>query len=414
MAAGDFLQLLETLNVVLQILAPRAGPGRGNRVRSLHKASHHRMGLHVVVVGLDGMNDVFLLLVLSGKFHAQLHMGAFHLVVHGLAQIVKQARPLGGLRVRAQLYGHHTGDVADLDGVLQNVLAVAGAVMKPAQHLHKLRMEIAHAGFKHGALALGLNHGVHFPAGLFHHLLNVSGVNAPVGNKLFQRQPGNLPADRLKAGNGNGLRRVVDNQVHAGQGFDGADIAALAADDAALHLVVGKRHHADGHFRHGVRRAALDGLRHHLAGAGIALLFHAGFHFFDFHGGFVRYLALHLLDEIVLGLLGGKAGDTLQHLRLAALDGFDFLSLPVHLLVLLGQGIFLFLNGLGFTVEVLFLLLQAVFLPLQLGPAFLYFLLMFAAVFQDLFLCFQQGFFLLGFCTFYRLVDDAPSLFFGA
>ena len=81
--------------------------------------------------------------------------------------------------------------------------------------------------------------------------------------------------------------------------------------------------------------------------------------------------------------------------------------------MLLGQGLFFFLDGLGLAVQVLFLLLQAVFLPLQIGSAFLYFLLVFAAVFQDLFFCFQQGFALLGFRALDRLVDNAGAFFLG-
>ena len=42
-----------------------------------------------------------------------------------------------------------------------------------------------------------------------------------------------------------GLGRVVDDQVDAGRLLEGADVAPLAADDPALHLVVRQVH--DGH-----------------------------------------------------------------------------------------------------------------------------------------------------------------------
>ncbi len=35
-------------------------------------------------------------------------------------------------------------------------------------------------------------------------------------------------------------------RVHAGRGLQSADVAAFAADDAALHFVAGQRHHTDG------------------------------------------------------------------------------------------------------------------------------------------------------------------------
>lgn len=74
----------------------------------------------------------------------------------------------------------------------------------------------------------------------------------------------------------------------------------------------------------------------------------------------------------------------------------------------------LFSQSLGLAVEVLFLLLQAVFLPLQVGSARLLFLLVLAAVLQNLFFGFQQCLFFLGLGALDGLVDDALSLFFRA
>ena len=266
-------------------------------------------------------------------------MGALELVVQSLADVVEQTGPLGHVHVHPQLRGHEAGDVADLDGVLEDVLAVAGAVVEPAQHLLDLRVETPDAGLQRGALALALDDGVHLPAGLLHHLLDVGGVDAAVGDELLQSHPRHLPADGLKAGDGNGLRRVVDDQVHAGEGLDGADVAALPADDAALHLVVGQGDDADGDLGHVVRGAALDGGGHDLPGLLVRLLLGALLDLLDLHRRLVGHLGLHLGDEVVLRLLGGEAGDSLQHLRLGALDALDLLLLLVRLGVLLGQGL---------------------------------------------------------------------------
>ena len=128
----------------------------------------------------------------------------------------------------------------------------------------------------------------------------------------------------------------------------------------------------------------------------------------------MSHLGLHLGDQIGLGLLGGEAGNPLQHLRLAALDDFDLLVFLVDGRMLLGQGLLSLLQSLGLAVEVLFLLLQAVFLPLQVGSARLLFLLVLAAVLQNLFFGFQQCLFFLGLGALDGLVDDALSLFFRA
>ena len=366
------------------------------------------------MVGLDGVDDLFLLLVLPGEFHAQLHMGALHLMIDGLAQIVKQTGPLGSLHIGTQLGGHHAGNVGHLDGVLQNVLAIAGAVMETAQHLHQLGVEVADAALEHGALALGLDGGLHLTAGLLHHFLDMGGMDTAVSDQLFQCQPGDLPADRLEAGDGDGLRCIVDDEIHTGQSLDGTDVAALAADDTALHLVIGQGNHTDGQLGHGVRRAALDGLSHHFAGAGLAFLFHPGLHLFDLEGSLVGHFALHLLNEVFLGLVSGKAGDLFQHSRLALLDGADLLLFLLHGRVLLGQRFFLLLNGLQLAVQIFFLLLQTVFLPLQIGSAGLFFLLVISTAFQDLLLGFQQRFLLFALGVADCFVDDAPAFFFGA
>ena len=83
-----------------------------------------------------------------------LHMGALHLVVDGLAQVVEQSGPLGLGHVGADLGGQQAGDVGDLDGVVEHVLAVAGAVVHPAQQLDQLGVQAVDIGLKDGALAL--------------------------------------------------------------------------------------------------------------------------------------------------------------------------------------------------------------------------------------------------------------------
>ena len=67
--------------------------------------------------------------------------------------------------------------------------------------------------------------------------LDAGGMDAPVGDEALEGHPGDLAAHRVEAGDDDRLGRVVDDDVDAGEGLEGADVAALAADDAALHLV---------------------------------------------------------------------------------------------------------------------------------------------------------------------------------
>ena len=63
------------------------------------------------------------------------------LVVDRLADVVQQAADLGGLDVGAELRRHDRREVARLDAVDEHVLAVARAVLEPAEQLDELGRE---------------------------------------------------------------------------------------------------------------------------------------------------------------------------------------------------------------------------------------------------------------------------------
>ena len=159
--------------------------------------------------------------------------------------------------------------------------------------------------------------------------------------------------------------------------------------------------------------AALDSGGHDLTGAGVGFFLGAGFDLLDLQGSLVGNLRLHLRDQVLLGFLSGKAGDALQHFRLAALDELDLLLLAVSGGMLGSQRFFLFLDLLGLVIEVFFLLLQTALLLLQVGAAFLDFLLVFVSGAQDLLLRFHQCFAFLTLAILDGFVDDAQRFLFG-
>ena len=59
----------------------------------------------------------------------------------------------------------------------------------------------------------------------------------PSSISFVQRQLRDLAADPVERREHDRLRRVVDDEVDAGEVLERADVAALAADDAALHVV---------------------------------------------------------------------------------------------------------------------------------------------------------------------------------
>ena len=86
---ADGFQLFQTLNVIFQILTPRAGTGRRNRVRRLHQTGNDCTRLYIVVMGFYRVYDILFFTVLAGEFHAKLDVRAFHFVIDGLAEIMQ-------------------------------------------------------------------------------------------------------------------------------------------------------------------------------------------------------------------------------------------------------------------------------------------------------------------------------------
>ena len=182
-------------------------------------------------------------------------------------------------------------------------------------------------------------------------------MDAAIGDELLQRQTGHLAADRLEAGDGDGFGGIVDDEIGTGQGLQCPDVAAFAADDAALHLVIGQGNHTDGDLSHMVGGAALDGGGHDLTGALVRFVLGAGLDLLDLQRRLMGDLGLHLGDQVLLGLIRREAGDALQHLGLAALDEPDLLLLLIGGGVLLGQRFLFLFDHLGLVIEIFLFLL---------------------------------------------------------
>ena len=71
----------------------------------------------------------------------------------------------------------------------------------------------------------------------------------PSWMSLASDELGDLAADGVEGGDDDDAGRVVDDDVDAGLLLERPDVAALAADDAALHLVAGNVDGGDGRFR---------------------------------------------------------------------------------------------------------------------------------------------------------------------
>ena len=73
-----------------------------------------------------------------------------------------------------------------------------------------------------------------------HDLFDACRMNASVRNEALNRLPGHLTAVGIESGEDDGARRVIHDQIDAGRELQRADVAALAADDAALRSSLGR------------------------------------------------------------------------------------------------------------------------------------------------------------------------------
>ena len=213
---------------------------------------------------------------------------------------------------RAQLGGHDRRDVRDLDRVAEHVLAVARAVLQAPEHLEQLGVQPGHLGVEAGLLAGAHDLLLDLLLGLPVALLDARRVDAPVGDQPLQRQARDLAAHAVEAREQHGPGRVVDDHVDAGEVLERADVAALAADDAALHLVRGQRH-ARHRRRGGVRgRRALDADRDDVAHAPVGLVARLVLDRADAAGDVVARLLLDAREQRLAGLRLRHRGDALE------------------------------------------------------------------------------------------------------
>ena len=119
-------------------------------------------------------------------------------------------------------------------------------------------------------------------------------MDASVREELGHRDAGHLPAHGVERREGDGVGRVVDDDVDAGGVLERADVAALAADDAPLHVLGRQRDDGDGVLRDDLARQALHRRGDDLAGALVRL-------FFDFLLDLAK-TAVRLVADLVLNL----------------------------------------------------------------------------------------------------------------
>ena len=217
----------------------------------------------------DGMDDVLAFVVLFGDVGANEGMGPFDLMVDGLADIMQQASTLGLFDIHAQFRGHHAAQGRDLQGVLQHVLGKGRTVAQLPQQTDDLGMDAVDPGIEGGLFAHFAHLGIQFLFAFLDDVLDAGGMDAAILDQTLQSHFGHLTAQRAVGGQNDGLRRIVDDEVHTGRGFQSADVAPFATDDASLHIFAGQGHRRDGLFVDVVTGIALDDVAQDLLGLAV-------------------------------------------------------------------------------------------------------------------------------------------------
>ena len=151
------------------------------------------------MVSVDSVDNLFVFLVLTCVFNAELDVRAVKLVVESLTYIVEKACTLCKLDVCADFGSHKTCKVGNLKRVVKNVLTVAGAVSQAAENFDKLGMNTVDTCVENGSFTCLFDCVLNLFACLFVHFLNAGRVNSAVGNELFESESCDLSANGVKA-----------------------------------------------------------------------------------------------------------------------------------------------------------------------------------------------------------------------
>ena len=189
-------------------------------------------------------------------------------------------------------------------------------------------------------------------------------MDPAVAHQLRERDLRDLAANRVEAGEDHGLGGVIDDQVDPGSLLEGPDVAALAADDPALHLVVRKMDDGHGVLRGVVRGHPLHRGEDDVAGLVRGLLAGAPLDRPGELDGVAFGLLADRLEEHPLGVLGREAADRLEGRDPLLVELLQLLAALVELDLLLEELAVPLLEHVGALVELLVAGMEA---PLQVG-----------------------------------------------
>jgi hypothetical protein len=173
-------------------------------------------------------------------------------------------------------------------------------------------VDVGHADVEDGFLPRLSDLDLDLALGTLVHLLDPRGMDAAVGHELLEREPADLAANRIEARKQHRFGGVVDDDVDPGRGLERADVAALATDDPALHVVGRQRDRGDRRFGRLLGGESLDRESDDATGAPFGFLASLGLELSDGGHSLPLGLVFDALHERRFGLRGRHAGDPLE------------------------------------------------------------------------------------------------------
>ena len=238
----NIFELRESLDIVFQCLSAGTRTGSGDRISRSDQYRLDTSRLCIPMMGSNGIDDLRRFMIFLSELHAEFYMRPLLFPIDSLAYIMKQPRSSGKLYIGSHFSRQNAGEIGGINAVLQDILPIAGTILQTAKRLDQFRIHTADAAF-HDSLFTGFTDRlIHFFLRLCHDLFDAGRMDTAILDKTFQRKTRDFTADRIKARQDDSFRSIINDEIDAGQRFDGTDISAFTTNDASLHLFIRKSH----------------------------------------------------------------------------------------------------------------------------------------------------------------------------
>src|SRR3989344_2460840 len=311
MTIGNFLETVETFDIVIDVFVAGAGAGAGNGVSDIDQDRLLAGKFTVFVVLAHGIDNGDRENKFLQEVDTQLDLGAFD-IVDNFADVMEQTTKTDGVNIGFDLLGQADPNLGFLQGVGDHVLTIGRAELEFAQHGDDFAGQVVDADSVTKFLAFNKHDPFDILAGVLEIFLDPGRLNAAVFDQAGKSDAGNFTANRVKAGETDLTGGFIHTDINAGDFFENADIAALFANDAALGFLVGDGDGGNGKFGDIVGRPGAHGVDQDFAGQFIRFGLGLFLGFFDGLGDLGGRLFGDLGQKEVAGFVGSQGGNFFQ------------------------------------------------------------------------------------------------------